>query len=455
MARSPRQKAAGKAVRQQARIAHIGMIDLDGGFRERRLAVADIDKVFGPGGTFCNVVNQWDVSDAVFGPGPFVGEAVWIDPASARPYPFESGAIMLLAEYTGDQAETVPRAVLRRQVECAAKLGVVVKTAFEFEWLVYDETAKSLRDKEFMRLTPWAVDNRCWDGLSAPIYAEPICELEALLRDGGIGLLGLGMELGPGCLEGTLAATDAIGAADEAALFKLYTKAFFRRRNQTAVFMSQPDANAPGLSGHIHLSLRDKRGRNLFYDADGPDCMSATMRHFIGGVLALLPDCLALPLHTVNAYRRLSPGNWAPRTATWSVQNYSTAIRAVTDNANLCRLEFRLPGADVHPHLALAMLLGTGLWGMEQRIEPPVPVISDGRVDVPVGTRILPHDLRLAAEALSGSKVAAGLSATHLSSGSPSRAAMNSTHCNARLVLPRKPAISKRCRPHHPHHSAG
>ena len=409
MARSPRQKAAGKPVRQQARIAHIGMIDLDGGFRERRLAVADIDQVFGRGGTFCNVVNQWDVGDSVFGPGPFVGEAVRVDHESARPYPFEPDAVMLLAEYAGDQAETVPRAVLRRQVARAAGLGLAARAAFEFEWLVYDETASSLRDKQFTGLTPWAVDNRCWDGLSAAIYAEPIRELEALLRSGGIGLLGLGMELGPGCLEGTLAATDPISAADEAALFKLYTKAFFRRRNQTAVFMSQPDADAPGLSGHIHLSLRDKRGRNLFYDAKSPDRMSAAMRHFVGGVLALLPECAALPLPTVNAYRRLSPGNWAPRTATWSVQNYSTAIRAVTDNADRCRLEFRLPGADVHPHLALAMFLGAGLWGVEQRIEPPVPVISDGRVDVPVGTPPLPHDLRLAADALSASKVAADL----------------------------------------------
>jgi glutamine synthetase len=118
---------------------------------------------------------------------------------------------------------------------------------------------------------------------------------------------------------------------------------------------------------------------------------------------------VALPLHTVNAYRRLSPGNWAPRTATWSLQNYSTAIRAVTDSADLCRLEFRLPGADVHPHLGLAMFLGAGLWGIEKRIAPPVPVISDGRVDVPVGTKALPRDLFGAARALSNSKVAAEL----------------------------------------------
>lgn len=414
MARSPRQMKRGTSQtgaisRHKATIAHIGMVDLDGGFRERRLAVKDIDQVFGPGGTFCNVINQWDVSDTVFGPGPFTGEAVAIDHASTRPYPFEPDAVLLMAEYAGVQAATVPRAVLRRQIEHAAELGLVARAAFEFEWLVYDETAASLREKQFTQLMPWAVDNRCWDGLSAAIYAEVIRDLESVLKRGGISLLGLGMELGPGCLEGTLAATDPLAAADEAVLFKLYTKAFFRRRQQTAVFMAQADDKAPGLSGHIHLSLQDRRGRNLFFDPRDSDRMSATMRHFIGGVLALLPECLALPLHTVNAYRRLSPGNWAPRTATWSLQNYSTAIRAVTESADLCRLEFRLPGADVHPHLGLAMFLGAGLWGIENRVAPPVPVISDGRVDVPVGTKPLPRDLFGAAEALSDSKIAAGL----------------------------------------------
>ena len=94
--------------KRQARIAHVGLLDLEGGLRERRVAVGDLTEIFGPGGTFCNVVNQWDVADSVYGPGPFVGEPVAIDPGSLRCYPYEDEAVLLLAEYTGPSAETTP-----------------------------------------------------------------------------------------------------------------------------------------------------------------------------------------------------------------------------------------------------------------------------------------------------------------------------------------------------------
>lgn len=392
-----------------AEIAHVAIPDLEGGLRERRLAIGDLPAAFGAGGTFCNVVNQWDVADSVYGPGPFVGERVAIDPASLRNYPFEERAVLLLAELQGPSLAVTPREILRRQIARADKLGFAVRSAFEFEWLVYEENAETLRAKGFSDLTPWAPDNRCWDGLSAAIYADPVRELDALLTRGEIDQFGLGMELGPGCLEATLRATTPLRAADDAMLFKLFTKAFFRRRELTAVFMAQADAAAPGLSGHIHLSLADPRGSNLFFDAKQPENLSALARHFIGGVLKLLPELGALPLHTVNAWRRLSPGNWAPRTATWSQHNYSTAIRAVSDTAEIARLEFRIPGADVNPHLGLAMFLGAGLWGIENKVAPPPAVTGDGRTEVPKGTPALPRDLFGAADRLQASGVARDL----------------------------------------------
>lgn len=411
MAKSPARKDSMAALiaacrKRKADIAHVAIPDLEGGLRERRLAIADLASVYGPGGTFCNVVNQWDVADSVYGPGPFLGEGIALDPASLRSYPFEDRAVFLFAELQGPSRETTPREILRRQIARASKLGFTPKAAFEFEWLVYQENAASLRDKNFSNLMPWAPDNRCWDGLSAAIYADPVRDLDALMKVAEIDLLGLGMELGPGCLEATLRATAPLRAADDALLFKLFTKAFFRRRDLTAVFMAQADAAAPGLSGHIHLSLADVRGRNLFFDAAQPDRLSVTARHFIGGVLKLLPELIALPLHTVNAYRRLSPGNWAPRTATWSRHNYSTGIRAVADTADLARLEFRIPGADVNPHLGLAMFLAAGLWGIEHKVSPPPPVTGDGRTEAPRGTPSLPRDLFGAADLLQASKIA-------------------------------------------------
>jgi glutamine synthetase len=168
--------------------------------------------------------------------------------------------------------------------------------------------------------------------------------------------------------------------------------------------MAQSDAAAPGLSGHIHLSLRDSAGQNLF--CGQPESPSPTAAAFIAGVLHLLPECLALPLHTVNAYRRLSPGNWAPRTATWSHGGYTTAVRAVCTDEPSARLEFRIPGADVNPYLGLSMFLAAGLWGIEHALPLPPPATGDGRLHHWDGMRELPRDLRAAADALEASAAA-------------------------------------------------
>ena len=382
---------------------HVGLIDFDGGFRERRVAVDDLAAATA---SFCNVVDQWDVADSVYGPGPFVGEALALDGSSLRGFPFEPKAGLLVADFAGPQAALSPRALLKTQTEKLAAQGLSAQAALEFEWLVYQEDATSLRSKGFHALQSWAPDNRCWDGQSAAIYAEPIAALEQTLAGADIRPFGVGMELGAGCLEATLRATDPLRAADEAVFFKLFTKAFFRQRGLSACFMAQPDAAAPGLSGHVHLSLKDRAGKPLFHDARAPDGVSAALRHFIGGLLHHLPELCLLALPTVNSWRRLSPGNWAPRTATWSLENYSTAVRVVSSQPESTRLEFRLSGADVHPHLVLAMLLAAGADGMARELAPPPVTPHDGRLAPPKGTATLPRDLLAATEAFETSKAA-------------------------------------------------
>ena len=130
------------------------------------------------------------------------------------------------------------------------------------------------------------------------------------------------------------------------------------------------------------------------------------MGHFIGGLVTQLPDLVAMCCHTANAYRRMVPGNWAPRTACWAEQNYRAAIRAVVESGDADRIEFRIPGADTNPFLALALTLGAGLWGIENAVEPPPPVEDDPfAAEHPP----LPRTLYDAAERIEGSAVARGL----------------------------------------------
>jgi glutamine synthetase len=380
--------------------AHVGIFDLMGTFRERRLGLGDVAAVLDGGGTFVNVLPQWDAGEQVFGAGPFVGERTAIDPASIRPYPFEANACLMVADYTGPSAALSPRRLLQHQIEKADALGFGIRAALESEFYVLQEDAATLRESGFSTLKAFALDNRCFAGESAATHADFVASLGDTLAAGGLDLLALGVELGPGCFEATLRHTTPLRAADDHLALKMFTKAFCRQRGLTASFMAQLGPGFQGLSQHPHLSLFDKAtGENLFA-GDGEDGMSPLFQRFVAGMVALIPDAMALTHHTPNSYRRHAPGNWAPKSASWARQNYSTAIRVVTAPDTHCRLEYRLPGADANPYLNLAFVLGAGLWGIETEAELGAEFTGGGPDEMPSDGIPLPHDLFVAADRL-------------------------------------------------------
>lgn len=98
--------------------------------------------------------------------------------------------------------------------------------------------------------------------------------------------------------------------------------------------------------------------------------------------------------NTVNAYRRLAPGSWAPKTVSWAPYNYAAAVRTASETAETTRLELRLPGSDLNPHLALAAMLGAGLDGLERKLDlTAAPITSGGPNEIPPGVERLPMDL--------------------------------------------------------------
>lgn len=386
--------------------AHAGIFDLMGTFRERRLGIDVVAEVMDGGGTFVNVLPQWDAGEQVIGPGPFVGEAVTIDPESIRPYPFEENSCLMVADYQGPSKSLSPRQLLQRQIDKADALGFGVRAAFESEFYVLEEDAASLRESGFAALEAFARDNRCWAGESAATHASFVSELSKTLDDGGLDLLSLSLELGPGCFEATLRDTTPMRCAEDHLLMKMFTKAFCRQRGLTASFMAQLGEGFQGLSQHPHVSLFDKTSGDNLFVSQGDEDMSPLFRHFVAGMLALIPEAMALTHHTPNSYRRHAPGNWAPKSASWAHQNYSAAIRVVTAPANRCRLEYRLPGADANPFLNLAYVLGAGLWGIETKAELPEEFSGGGPGDVPGGELPLAHDLFVAADRLDASDTA-------------------------------------------------
>ena len=174
--------------------------------------------------------------------------------------------------------------------------------------------------------------------------------------------------------EAAITYADALEAADRAVLFKSGTKEIGHRFGVLPTFMARWNTSLPGCSGHAHQSLWDVDGeRNLFHDADATGSMSPVMRSWVAGILSLLPDLLVLFAPTVNSYKRLVDGFWAPTRPTWGIDNRTVAARVIPGSSSSTRLELRVPGADVNPYLAVAGCLAAGLWGVEQGLELTQP----------------------------------------------------------------------------------
>ena len=173
-----------------------------------------------------------------------------------------------------------------------------------------------------------------------------------------------------------------------------------------ATFMARWNDELPGQSGHIHLSLKDKDGHSVFHDPSQPDNMSETMKHFVAGQQQLMPELLSMIAPTINSYRRLIPGFWAPTEASVGMDNRTCAIRIIPGNEKSQRLEFRIGAADANPYIILAAVIASGLWGIENKATlAPMVEGNAYEQDFPDSMK-LPQTLWQAAQALKSSSMA-------------------------------------------------
>ena len=163
--------------------------------------------------------------------------------------------------------------------------------------------------------------------------------------------------------------------ADSVTVLKYVVKNVAKAHGKVATFMPKPIFGDNGTGMHTHQSLW-KNGANLFYDANGYAMLSASCRHYIGGLLQHAPALLAFAAPTTNSYKRLVPGFEAPVNLVYSVRNRSACIRIPTysNSPAARRLEFRAPDPSCNPYLAFAAMLMAGLDGIINEIEPPDPV---------------------------------------------------------------------------------
>jgi glutamine synthetase len=397
--------------------AKVGVFDIDGVLRGKYMAKDKLLSSLEGGYGFCDVVLGWDSNDQLYDNTTMTGwhtaypdAGVRLLPETTRLLPFENNMPLILSEFTGKMEAICPRSLLRRIVERASSMGFGIKSSAEFEFFVFEETPQSVRDKGYRNLNSITPGYFGYSMLRNSVHADFYHELMNLCLDMDIELEGLHTETGPGVLEAAIKYDDAIASADKAALFKTMTKILAQRKGWMATFMAKWSNDWPGQSGHLHMSLVDeKTGKPVFYDETKPLGMSDTMRWFVGGQQALMPELLSMIACTVNSYTRLIPGYWAPTSASWGYENRTCALRVIGGAPKSQRVEYRIAAADINPYIAFAASIGSGLWGIENKIEPTAPVEGNAyekRFPAKMG---LPSTLWEAAQKLKGSKAARNL----------------------------------------------
>jgi glutamine synthetase len=311
-------------------------------------------------------------------------------------------------------------------IQQAAAEGYTAYFSQEFEWFnfIAPSNDSDPARRPFQDLKPMTQGMFGYSILRASQGSAYFHDLFDGLKHFGVPLEGLHTETGPGVYEAAILYSEALEAADRAVLFKAGVKEIAHRHGILPTFMAKVSETLPGCSGHVHQSLwaadgdgaagSDRAakgggagdgGRNLFYDAGSPTGMSPLMESYMAGQLHCLPSILPMVAPTVNSYKRLVEGAWAPTTLTWAIDNRTTALRALPGGASSTRLETRVVGSDSNPYLAMAACLAAGLYGIRNGLRLTVPATKgSGYADKSNGT--LPRNLWEATQAMKESPLA-------------------------------------------------
>lgn len=392
----------------------LAVTDIDGILRGKVIHLEKFLSVSENGFGFCDVVFGWDCSDTAYDNTDYTGwhtgyPDAWaqIDINTYRTIPWDNHIPFFLADFVDKDYKPLqmcPRQLLKKIKTQAEKAGYQAYFSQEFEWFNFQETPQSWANKHHIKPTPLTPGMFGYSILRSSQQSTFFNDLFDNMRLFNVPLEGIHTETGPGVYEAAILYADILEAADRAVLFKTGVKEIAARHNIMASFMAKWNEHLPGCSGHIHQSLWDER-KNLFFNAADPLGMSELMKSYVAGQLFCLPHILPMYAPTINSYKRLVEGAWAPTTLTWAPDNRTTALRILTNSQKSARLETRVVGADANPYLAMAACLASGLYGIKKKLKlQQPPTTGSGYQDIQHGT--LPRTLWEATEKMKTSEIA-------------------------------------------------
>ena len=392
----------------------VAVVDLDGVLRGKMMSFEKFKSIAEKGFGFCDVLFGWDAADVAYDNAKITGWHTGYPDASAlvdldtfRQVPWENGLPFFLADFRDEKNNNLPcpRTLLRSIAKQAGDAGYIPYFSQEFEWFNFIDNNDELYASKFSKLKPMTNGMFGYSILRASQKSEFFHDLFDSLKKFGIPIEGIHTETGPGVYEAAMLYAKVLEAGDRAVLFKTGVREIAHRHGLIATFMAKWNENLPGCSGHVHQSLWSADGKhNLFYDKKSKTNMSSLLESYIAGQLLCLPYVLPMYAPTINSYKRLVEGAWAPTTLTWAIDNRTTALRVLPAGSSSARLETRVVGSDSNPYLAMAACLASGLYGIKNKLKlKTAETIGNGYADKRNG--ILPGSLWDATQAMKNSDI--------------------------------------------------
>lgn len=394
----------------------LAITDIDGVLRGKYIHKEKFLSAVESGFGFCNVVFGWDCADVCYDNVSYTGwhtgypdAEARIDLQTYRTVPWDNHVPFFLADFhdgKGESLDVCPRQLLRRVLKKAADMGFKPMCSLEFEFFNFRETAETAHEKGFRDLRPLTPGMFGYSLLRASQNGDYFSALMDELLAFGVPVEGIHTETGPGVFEAAIMYSDALEAGDRAVLFKAATKEIAAEFGIIPTFMAKISPELPGCSGHVHQSLWNlDKTTNVFYDENADRKMSKTFRQYLAGQMKCAPEVLPCYAPTINSYKRLVEGMWAPTMVTWGSDNRTSSFRVLPGSKKSTRLETRVTGSDVNPYLALAATIGTGLYGIEKGLDLESDAVTGNAYEVKDAVR-LPGNLYDAAQKMAQSELA-------------------------------------------------
>lgn len=265
-----------------------------------------------------------------------------------------------------------PRNALKKVVDRFTRKGLTPVTAFELEFYLVDPAAFKQTGRIARGIDENAPDPQNMYSLAELTgQSDLFADIRGAALDQNLPIDTIIKEAAPGQFEVNLQHRDnPLAAADDAVLLRRLISECAIKHGLRATFMAKPFLEWPGNGMHVHASVIDRKGDNIFAAADGDKLLEQA----IAGLLDTMRDSLLFFVPGFNGYRRLQPGSYAPTRIAWGKNNRSVAVRVPASEKAANRLEHRLSGADANPYFVMAAILGGMLKGMEEGLSAPAPV---------------------------------------------------------------------------------